>query len=149
MLILRTLLLPAFGFAPLVSAAIVGTNPPALPLTPERIAALPPAQQPAWTNYLASSARQLHIDQTFLQAELRQQKLKEAAIPPSGRAGRSIPLDKSPDWYGGTDAVRIADIVVSFQTPAGGWSKKLRLVLRKFGVPENQFHRVKSECVFT
>ena len=27
---------------------------------------------------------------------------------------------------------------------AGGWSKKLRLVLRKFGVPENQFHRVKS-----
>ena len=32
---------------------------------------------------------------------------------------------------------------------AGGWSKKLRMVLRKFGVPENQFHRVKSECNFT
>jgi hypothetical protein len=29
------------------------------------------------------------------------------------------------------------------------WSKKLRLVLRRFGVPENQFHRVKSECDFT
>jgi hypothetical protein len=26
---------------------------------------------------------------------------------------------------------------------AGDWSKKLRLVLRRFGVPENQFHRVK------
>ena len=25
------------------------------------------------------------------------------------------------------------------------WSKKLRLVLRKFGVPEKQFHRVKGE----
>jgi len=32
---------------------------------------------------------------------------------------------------------------------AGGWSKKLRLVLRKFGVPENQFHRVKGEFHFT
>ena len=27
--------------------------------------------------------------------------------------------------------------------------RQLRLVLRKFGVPENQFHRVKSECNFT
>jgi hypothetical protein len=35
------------------------------------------------------------------------------------------------------------------QETAGGWSKKLRLVLLKFGVPENQFHRVKSECNFT
>ena len=31
---------------------------------------------------------------------------------------------------------------------AGGWSKKLHFVLRKFGVPKNQFHRVKSECNF-
>jgi len=31
---------------------------------------------------------------------------------------------------------------------AGDWSKKLRLVLRRFGVPENQFHRVKSEFNF-
>ena len=29
------------------------------------------------------------------------------------------------------------------------WSKKLRLVLRKFGVPQKEFHRVKSECNFT
>ena len=32
---------------------------------------------------------------------------------------------------------------------AGRWSKKLRLVLRKYGVPENQFHRVKGEFNFT
>jgi hypothetical protein len=31
---------------------------------------------------------------------------------------------------------------------AEDWSKKLRMVLRKFGVPENQFHRVKSKCNF-
>jgi len=37
--------------APLLSAAIIGTNPPALPLTAERIAALPSAQQPAWKEW--------------------------------------------------------------------------------------------------
>ena len=35
------------------------------------------------------------------------------------------------------------------QHETGDWRKKLRMVLRKFGVPENQFHRVKSECDFT
>ena len=30
-----------------------------------------------------------------------------------------------------------------------GWSKKLRLVLRKFGVPVNEFHRVEREFNFT
>ena len=32
---------------------------------------------------------------------------------------------------------------------AEGWSKKLGLVLRKFRVPEKEFHRVKSQCNFT
>ena len=32
---------------------------------------------------------------------------------------------------------------------AEGWSKKLRLALRKYGVPEDQFHRVKGEFAFT
>ena len=32
---------------------------------------------------------------------------------------------------------------------AGGWSNKLHFVLRKFGVPKNQFHRVKREFNFT
>jgi len=35
------------------------------------------------------------------------------------------------------------------ETIAGGWSKKLHFVLRKFGVPKNQFHRVKREFNFT
>jgi len=123
------LLLPVLGLAPLASAAIIGTNPPALPLTAERIAALPTAQQAAWTNYLAISARQLQFDQAFLQAELREHKLKEPVVPPSGRGASSLPLNKPADWYEGTDAVRIADIVLSFQTPTGGWSKNLDLSL--------------------
>jgi PelA/Pel-15E family pectate lyase len=123
------LFIAAFGFAPLASAAIIGTNPPALPLTAERIAALPPAQQRGWKEYLARSDQQLRIDQAFLQVELRQHQLKETVLPPSGRSASSLPLDKPADWYGGVEALRIADIVVSFQTPAGGWSKNLDMSL--------------------
>ena len=128
-MILRALLVPACGFAPLASAAIIGTNPPALPLTAERVAALPAAEQRGWKEYLARSDQQLRIDQAFLQVELRQHQLKETVIPPSGRAASSLPLDKPADWYGGDEARRLADIVVSFQTPAGGWSKNLDLSL--------------------
>ena len=128
-MILRTLFIAAFGFTSLASAAIIGTNPPALPLTAERIAALPAAQQRGWKDYLARSDQQMRTDQAFLQVELRQHKLKKTVIPPSGRSASSLPLDKPADWYGGGEALRIADIVVSFQTPAGGWSKNLDMSL--------------------
>jgi PelA/Pel-15E family pectate lyase len=117
------LLLTACGFAPVARAAIIGTNPPALSLTAERIATLPESQQRAWTDYLARSDKQLRIDQAFLQAELAEHKLQAPILPPPGRSAESLPLDKPADWYGGSNALRIADIVVSFQTPAGGWSK--------------------------
>src|ERR1700693_337094 len=58
LLVLRALLMTACGFAPLASAAIIGTNPPALSLTTNRIAALPAAQQQAWKDYVAKSDRQ-------------------------------------------------------------------------------------------
>jgi PelA/Pel-15E family pectate lyase len=128
-LILRALLMTACGFAPLASAAVIGTNPPALSLTAERIAALPTSQQRAWNDYLAQSEKQLHVDQAFLQAELSDHKLAAPVIPPLGRSASSLPLDKPADWYGSSNAVRIADIVVSFQTPAGGWSKNLDMSL--------------------
>jgi PelA/Pel-15E family pectate lyase len=115
----------ALGFAVPLSAAIIGTNPPALPLTFERIATLPSAQQPAWKKYLEQSDRQLQADKNFLHAEMRGHGIKESIAPPSGHSAKSIPLEKDDGWYVGTEARQIADIIVSFQTPAGGWSKNL------------------------
>ena len=34
-----------------------------------------------------------------------------------------MPLDKAAAWYAAGDARHVADVIVSFQTPAGGWSK--------------------------
>jgi PelA/Pel-15E family pectate lyase len=112
-------------WTPPASAAVIGTNTPAQSLTAERIAALPAAQQPAWKQYLERSNKQLQADQAFLQTELRAHGIKESIMPPPGRSASSLPLDEPAPWYGEPEGRRIADIVVSFQTPAGGWSKNL------------------------
>ena len=109
------------------SAAVIGTNIPASPLTRERIATLPAKQQPAWKEYLEHSARQLRADQAALQNEMAQRHLTNSLIAPPSRGTRSIPVGREAAWYAGAEARRIADIVVSFQTPAGGWSKNIDL----------------------
>jgi len=48
-----------------------------------------------------------------------------ATIPDSPPQARRavMSLDRDAAWYGSADARRIADNIVSFQTPAGGWGK--------------------------
>jgi PelA/Pel-15E family pectate lyase len=106
-------------------AAIIGTNPPALPLTLERIATLPGDKQSAWKAYLKNSGWQLRADQEFFHKELRDHQIAQPTTPPETHGVRGIILDKPTDWYAQTEALRIADILVSFQTPAGGWSKNI------------------------
>jgi PelA/Pel-15E family pectate lyase len=113
--------------APHASAAVIGASVAAPSITSERIAALPRAQQAVWRDYLARSARQLQADRAFLQNELKTAGLASELIPPNGSAARSMPLNRPAAWYGSAEARRIADIVVSFQTPAGGWSKNINL----------------------
>ena len=98
-------------------AAVLGTNVPANPLTAERVTG-----KPEWREYLERSERQRRADQEALRAELQTHGLKQSSEPKSTGA-RGLPLDKGTNWYGGLEARRIADNVVSFQTPAGGWCK--------------------------
>lgn len=109
------------------SAAVIGASTAAESITPDRIAALPSAQQRVWRDYLARSVRQMQADRAFLQAEMKTAGLSTEIVPPNGSASRSMPLNRPAEWYGSAEARRIADIVVSFQTPAGGWSKNLNL----------------------
>jgi PelA/Pel-15E family pectate lyase len=106
-----------------MDAAVVGTNPPARALTPESIATLPASEQPAWQRYLAQSRAQRARDQAFLAAELHRTGLKITRVPPKASVGRSLPLGEKPAWYASAEARRRAQNVVTFQTPAGGWSK--------------------------
>jgi PelA/Pel-15E family pectate lyase len=110
---------------PPLFAGIIGTNPGALPLTANRIAALPKDRQPTWQNYLAHAERQLRADQNFFRAEMKKHGVKESLSPPPGSSRSRLPLNQPAVWYRQAEVLRIADIVVSFQTPAGGWSKNL------------------------
>ena len=67
----------------------------------------------------------MRADQTFFFNEMKEHGVKQTLIPPEGRSGSNLSLRQPAKFYGQTEARRIADIVVSFQTPAGGWSKNL------------------------
>jgi PelA/Pel-15E family pectate lyase len=49
-----------------------------------------------------------------------------------------MPLDRPADWYRDPAAVRVANILLSYQTPAGGWSKNLDFTVRP-RVPGERF----------
>jgi PelA/Pel-15E family pectate lyase len=125
---LPALVLLGFLAAPaLLPAAIVGQNPPVLPLTAERIAQLPADRQPAWRDYLARSEAARAADTAFYAGELSRLALTEPLVPAKGGA---LTVAESAAWYAGPEGRRIAAIVVSFQTPAGGWNKNTNFTLR-------------------
>jgi PelA/Pel-15E family pectate lyase len=107
------------------SAAVVGRIVPSAPLTLVQIASLPAANQPAWRAYLTRSEAAHRADLAALQAEQRD----SAAAPPltpegkQGTSAASMPLGREAAWYASPDARHVADVIVSFQTPAGGWGK--------------------------
>jgi len=109
----------------IASASVIGINPPAQPLTRERITLLPAKQRGVWLAYLERSERQRQADKDFLQAELKAGGLKTPLEPAHGSSARSVPLQRDAAWYASAEARHIADVIVSFQTPAGGWGKNM------------------------
>lgn len=109
------------------TAAVIGTNQPAQPLTPVRISQLPTNQSALWQSYWEKSRRQGEVDHTFLRDELKRLRLPQPIAPPPARGTQGIALNRDAEWYRSAEARRIAEIIISFQTPAGGWSKNLDL----------------------
>jgi hypothetical protein len=63
-------------------------------------------------------------DRAALAAELKPGQV----APPKpetahGGQGSGMPLDRDAAWYGSDEARHVADVIVSFQIPSGGWSK--------------------------
>ena len=90
----------ALGVGPPLSAAILGTNSAALPLTAERIATLPKNLQLAWLKFLERSERQWRADQNFFRAEMKKHGVNESLPPPPGTSGSGLPLNQPAVWYG-------------------------------------------------
>jgi len=107
------------------AASIVSTNRPAQAVTLPRISVLPAGEQPAWNHYWERSEDQGAADREIFAVELREHGLHQITTPPEDKGVRSIPMNQPASWYQGAEARRIADIIVSFQTPAGGWGKNM------------------------
>lgn len=94
----------------------------AVPLEPARLDSLPPAERATWATYLERSAALARADQAALEAELKAEGLETALPAPSGG---DFKMSKKPGdpWFGGPEAKALTEIILSYQTPAGGWSK--------------------------
>ncbi|WP_294290128.1 pectate lyase [uncultured Sphingomonas sp.] len=105
-----------------VTGRVIGMNQPAEPVTAARIARLPAKDRTAWSAYLLRSQAQMSVDKAALAAERR----AGAPVPPqpaTGNGEKTMPLDRDAAWYAGPEARHVADVILSFQTPAGGWGK--------------------------
>ena len=122
---LRIVAAVLIAWAAASTASTIGTNPPVEPLTRERVGLLPAKDRSAWLDYLERSKRQRQADKDSLQAELKRAGMEKPTEPPHGFSARSIPLDREAAWYASVEARHIADVIVSFQTPAGGWGKNM------------------------
>ena len=107
------------------AAAVVGTSQPAEALTKARInSTLAAKERGPWLDYLERSEKQRAVDRAALTAERK----GLATIPEIPKEGRGmIPLDRDPSFYASPEALHIAQVIVSFQTPAGGWSKNMNM----------------------
>lgn len=92
-------------------------------LTHHRLTAMTDEQAAPWRGYLERSAEHARQDEATLRAELTTVDRQPVAAPKGGDFRLSDDTDRS--WYAGDEAARLADAVISFQTPSGGWSKHL------------------------
>ncbi len=98
-------------------------------LTPERIAALPEAQRTAWQTYLKTSAHHADHERELIATECRKLGMATSQAAPHNSTEFEMDSKVPPEWYGGADALKIVDAVLSFQTPAGSWSKAVSYML--------------------
>lgn len=107
---------------PLVLLFSLATPGLADPVTTERIAALPIDTRVAWTDYLQRSQSLAEKDAAALAAEVSETGLSTARRAPSG-GDFKLSYAAGDAWYASTEAAALAEIILSYQTPSGGWSK--------------------------
>ncbi len=105
-------------------AGVTRTPPRPLEMvTCERVAALPEAERGAWLAYLEQSEEDSRVDHAVLAAECRE--IRAPVSRPAPMSSVEFELDAKTDaaWFASAEASKLADAILSYQTPSGGWSK--------------------------
>lgn len=97
---------------------------------------------PAWQAYFQGSAALADMDQTQLEQELLSKQQKTATLPSKHKQFGFEPRPTA-SFLRSPEAVQVAKVILSFQTPSGGWSKRTdmgkqpRQPAQMFGVEKN------------
>lgn len=97
-------------------------------LSLQRLEKLPPATQRAWFAYIGRSSAEYAHDTAVMHRELRQAHNRDMVSAPYGQ-DFSVKPSMTPAWFATDTARRMADVMVSFQAPNGGWSKHVDVTL--------------------
>jgi PelA/Pel-15E family pectate lyase len=124
---MRTLLIVGTVFLGLgFHGEVIGVSKPAESLTVARVnATLPEAERAPWLAYLRRSQQQLSFDQDEIFIEKSHLAGPVLEMPKEQGGTRSIPVDRDAAFYKSAEAMHIAETILSFQIPNGGWSKNL------------------------
>jgi PelA/Pel-15E family pectate lyase len=116
-------MIPLMNRLSILPLLLLGTTPLfAEPVTAERIEKLPATEQAEWKSYLERSQAAAKVDQAALDKEVAASGLT-SAIKPSDGGDFKLSFKGGDPWFAGAEAKALADIVLSYQTPSGGWSK--------------------------
>lgn len=92
------------------------------PINSSRLKELPATEQPTWKAYLERSQTNAQADTAMVQAEVVSHKMTKALRAPSG-GDFKLSVKTGDVWFASDEAKQLADTVLSYQTPTGGWSK--------------------------
>jgi len=81
------------------------------------------SDEAAWKTYLVTSEKLRQIDQDFLNAELKKLGKNKPELPEYTKEF-GFEVKQAPDWFKSAEGKQVMDIILSFQTPSGGWSKR-------------------------
>lgn len=94
----------------------------------------PVPDTPEWHVYITKSEHWKALDSAIIAAEVKALGLSEAKLPEHAKEFGFEPK-QTDEWFKSAEGERIMAIILSFQTPSGGWSKRTDMAknLRKKG----------------
>lgn len=140
-------------FAPALPALATDVPPPRhwepdafLPVTEARIAALPAAEQPAWRAYWQASVQRARPPSRPTDPVENRDKPLVGSAPIPSVYSTKLKFDAPAAWYASDEARALADKIVAWQRPSGGWTKGGDY--RRDPRPEDDHHDVWSAGTF-
>lgn len=92
-------------------------------LTEELLVQVPEAQRAQWAAHIAKSREAAANERRILAEECQKAGVAQSTPAPGNRKEFEFDSDTPAEWFGSAENQKLAEIVISYQTPTGGWSK--------------------------